>query len=95
MYPIISLGEGAELIAEEMQITREEQDAYALESHRRAIDALNSGRFAEEITPVAVPQRRGDPVLVDTDEHPRYTRRDGKFEIAITAADLGRSAPGL
>ena len=58
LYPIVSLGETAENIAEEMGITREDQDAFALESHRRAVDALNAGRFKDEIVPIPVPQRR-------------------------------------
>ncbi|MGC9334274.1 MAG: 3-oxoadipyl-CoA thiolase, partial [Anaerolineae bacterium] len=61
MYPIISLGETAENIADEMQITREEQDVFALESHRRAVDAINAGRFKDEIVPISVPQRKGPP----------------------------------
>ncbi len=89
MYPIVSLGETAERVAEEMQISREDQDAFALESHRRAINAINAGRFRDEIAPVAVPQRRGDPVTVDTDEHPRYRQSNGSYELAITAEDLG------
>ncbi|MGW8267454.1 MAG: thiolase family protein [Longimicrobiales bacterium] len=76
LYPIVSLGETAENIAVEMGITREDQDLFALESHRRAVEAMDSGRFSQEIVPIPVPQRRGDPVLVDTDEHPRF-RRDG------------------
>ena len=72
-----------------MQISREDQDAFALESHRRAINAINAGRFRDEIAPVAVPQRRGDPVTVDTDEHPRYRQSNGSYELAITAEDLG------
>ncbi|MDP6225942.1 MAG: hypothetical protein QF501_05730, partial [Anaerolineales bacterium] len=51
MYPIVSLGETAENIARDMQIDREEQDAFALESQRRAVDAINTGRFADEIAP--------------------------------------------
>jgi 3-oxoadipyl-CoA thiolase len=67
-----SMGETAENIREERPaITREEQDAFALESHRRAVAAIESGRFAEEIVPVSVPQRKGDPVIVDHDERPR------------------------
>ncbi|HSB89656.1 MAG TPA: acetyl-CoA C-acyltransferase [Anaerolineales bacterium] len=67
-----SMGETAENIrAERPSITREEQDAFALESHRRAVAAIESGRFAEEIVPVSVPQRKGDPVIVDRDERPR------------------------
>jgi 3-oxoadipyl-CoA thiolase len=72
MYGNDSMGETAENIYDLTQdISRLDQDAFALESHRRAIEAIDSGRFAEEIVPVPVPQRRGDPVLVDTDERPR------------------------
>jgi len=53
------------------EITRQQQDAFAVESHRRAIEAIDSGRFAEEIVPVSIPQRKADPVLVATDERPR------------------------
>ncbi len=95
MYPIISLGKGAELMAEEMQISREEQDAFALESHRRAVAAINEKKFTDEITPVAVPQRRGDPVLVDTDEHPRYEKYNGSYELAIDDASLAKLRPAF
>ena len=67
----VSLGETAEIVAEEYGVTREEQDAFALESQRRAGAALAEGRFADEIAPVAVPQRKGGPLVIDTDEHPR------------------------
>jgi len=78
MYGNDSMGETAENIYElTRDISREDQDAFALESHRRAIDAMDSGRFSDEIVPVPVPQRRGDPVLVDTDERPR---RDTSLE---------------
>jgi 3-oxoadipyl-CoA thiolase len=66
-----SMGETAENIVAERPISREEQDAFALRSHQRAIAAIDSGRFAEEIVPVMVPQRRGEPLTVDTDERPR------------------------
>jgi acetyl-CoA acetyltransferase family protein len=73
-----SMGETAENIYEMYRtISREEQDAYALESHRRAVAAIDSGKFAEEIVPVPVPQRKGDPVMVTTDERPR---RDTSME---------------
>jgi acetyl-CoA acyltransferase len=80
MYPIISLGETAENIAREMEISREDQDVFALESQRRAIAAINEGRFKEEIVPIEVTQRKGTSKIVDTDEHPRYRRRfrDGR-----------------
>lgn len=65
------MGETAENIFDETAISREEQDAFAYESHRRAIDAIDSGRFKDEILPVVIPQRKGDPIVVDTDERPR------------------------
>jgi 3-oxoadipyl-CoA thiolase len=72
MFPLESMGETAENIYElEKEITREEQDKFALESHRRAIAAMDSGKFAEEIVPVVIPQKKGEPVVVSTDEHPR------------------------
>jgi acetyl-CoA acetyltransferase family protein len=67
----IGLGETAEVIAEEYGVSRDAQDAFAAESQRRAADAVASGRFADEIAPVSVPQRKGDPLVVDADEHPR------------------------
>jgi 3-oxoadipyl-CoA thiolase len=67
-----SMGETAENIAALMpDITREKQDAFALASHQRAIAAIDSGKFAEEILPVPVRQKKGDPILVSTDERPR------------------------
>lgn len=67
----VGLGETAEIVADSHGITREEQDAFALESQRRAGAALAEDRFADEIVPVSVPQRKADPVVVDRDEHPR------------------------
>jgi 3-oxoadipyl-CoA thiolase len=69
-YPY-SMGETAENVAEQWQISRTDQDAFALQSQQKAGAAIAAGRFRDEIVPVAAPQRRGDPVLVDTDEHPR------------------------
>ena len=67
-----SMGETAENIAQERpHLTREKQDAFALQSHQRAIAAIDAGRFAEEIAPVVIPQRKGDPLQVTTDERPR------------------------
>jgi 3-oxoadipyl-CoA thiolase len=78
MYGTESMGETAENIAEMMpEITRQEQDTFALQSHQRAIAAIDSGRFAEEIVPVSIPQRKGDAVLVAVDERPR---RDTSLE---------------
>jgi len=72
-YGIDSMPETAENVAEEFQISREDQDRFALRSQSRAAAAQRSGRFAEEIAPVPIPQRKGDPILVDRDEHPRET----------------------
>ena len=71
MFPPESMGETAENVAEKYRITREEQDAFALQSHQRAVAATQAGRFKDEIVPVTLPQRRGDPVIVDADEGPR------------------------
>jgi acetyl-CoA acetyltransferase family protein len=95
MYPIISLGETAENIAEQMRISREEQDRFALESHRRAVEAINIGRFRAEITPVPVPQRKGDPILVDTDEHPRYRQENGRYVLDTSMEQLARLRPAF
>jgi acetyl-CoA acetyltransferase family protein len=65
------MGETAENIAEQFHISREEQDAFTLASHQRAVAAAESGKFADEILPVLVPQKKGDPIQVDRDERPR------------------------
>jgi 3-oxoadipyl-CoA thiolase len=70
-YGTESMGETAENIYDLTAISRQAQDAFAAESHRRAAAAIDSGRFAEEITPVFIPQKKGDPLKVDTDERPR------------------------
>ena len=67
----ISLGMTAEKVAREYGITREAQDAFAIESQKRAGAALKDGVFRDEIVPVSIPRKKGDPIVVDTDEHPR------------------------
>jgi 3-oxoadipyl-CoA thiolase len=67
----IGLGETAEVVAADHGITREEQDAFALESQRRCTVAVQERRFDDEIVPVNIPRRKGDPIVVDVDEHPR------------------------
>jgi acetyl-CoA acetyltransferase family protein len=71
LYSTESMGETAENVAERHEIGRSEQDEFALESHRRAIAAAESGRFDDEIVPVPVPAPKGDPLTVHTDEGPR------------------------
>ncbi|MEX1247843.1 MAG: acetyl-CoA C-acetyltransferase [Anaerolineales bacterium] len=81
-----SMGETAENLYDQAPISRQEQDRFALQSHQRAIAAMDSGRFAEEIVAVPVPQRNGDPVIVDKDERPR---RDTSLE------SLGKLKPAF
>jgi 3-oxoadipyl-CoA thiolase len=71
-YGTEQMGETAENIAQlKPHLTREKQDAFALRSHQRAIAAIDSGKFAEEILTVTIPQKKGDPKRIDTDERPR------------------------
>jgi 3-oxoadipyl-CoA thiolase len=70
-YGIDSMAETAENVAAEYGVSREDQDALALRSQLRAEAAAAAGRFSDEIIPVSVPQRRGEPTIVDSDEHPR------------------------
>jgi acetyl-CoA acetyltransferase family protein len=95
LYPIVSLGETAENIAEELGISRAEQDAFALESQRRAVAALNAGRFKDEIVPIPVPRRRGDPILVDTDQHPRYRLESDQYVLDTSIEQLARLKPAF
>jgi acetyl-CoA acetyltransferase family protein len=70
-YSTESMGETAENVAERYGIKREEQDEFALESHKRAVAAVDAGRFDEEIVPVPAPQPKGDPLMIHADEGPR------------------------
>ena len=96
LFPLEAMGETAENVYEKHpRFTREEQDAFALESHHRAIDAIGAGRFKDEIVPVSVPQRKGDPVVVDTDEHPRYKIVDGEYHLDTSMESLARLRPAF
>ena len=86
MYRTEAMGETAENIYDLMPISREEQDAFALQSNQRAIAAIDAGRFEPEIIPVSIPQRKGDPLVVTMDERPR---RDTSLEA------LGRLRPAF
>lgn len=72
-FGVDAMPQTAQHVADEWGVSREDQDAFALRSQERAAAAIASGRLAREIVPVPVPQRRGEPVLVDADEHPRAT----------------------
>ena len=95
MYPIVSLGETAEKVADKHNISREEQDIFALESQRRAIDAINTGRFNDEIFPISVPQRKGDPLIFHTDEYPRYIVQDGQYQLDTSLETLSSLRPAF
>jgi len=95
MYPIVSLGETAEKIADKHNISREEQDIFALESQRRAIEAINTGRFNDEIFPISVPQRKGDPLIFHTDEYPRYIVQDGQYQLDTSLETLSSLRPAF
>jgi 3-oxoadipyl-CoA thiolase len=96
MFPLEGMGETAENIYDETHIAREEQDAFALESQKRAAAAIGGGRFKDEIVPVPIPQRKGPPVMVDTDEHPRITKgEDGSVRLATSAEELAKLRPAF
>jgi 3-oxoadipyl-CoA thiolase len=103
LFPLEAMGETAENIYEQScagaiaggPITREEQDRFALQSQARAVHALNQGYFAEEIVPVTIPQRRGDPLRFDTDEYPRYTRSGNNYLLATSMEELARLRPAF
>lgn len=86
-YGVDSMPETAENVAEDFGVSRADQDAFALRSQDRAAAAIASGRLAKEITPVTIPQRKGDPKIVDTDEHPRATTLEvlGKLKTFVKA----------
>ena len=71
LYGTLQMGETAERVAQKYEVSREDQDAFALRSHQRAVAAQKSGRLAEEIVPVLVPQRKGEPMTLIDDEGPR------------------------
>jgi acetyl-CoA acyltransferase len=71
LFPLESMGETAENIAERWKISREEQDVFALNSHRKAVEAQRNGAFHDELIPVEIPQKKGDPLMVQDDDGPR------------------------
>lgn len=72
-YGVDTMPQTAENVADQWRVAREDQDAFALASQQKAAAAIASGRLAAEIVPVTIPQRKGDPIVFDTDEHPRAT----------------------
>jgi len=103
MFPLEAMGETAENIYELSrdgkikggEITRQDQDAFSLESQTRAVQAIQEGRFKREIVAVSLPQRRGDPIVFDTDEFPRYTREGDVFRLATDMEKLSQLRPAF
>ncbi len=96
LFPLEGMGETAENVYDETGISREQQDAFALESQRRAAAAIEAGRFKDEIVPIPVPQRKGPPRLIDTDEHPRIEiDANGKVHLTTSSEGLARLRPAF
>ena len=103
IFPLEAMGQTAENIFEMScagkiaggEISRAEQDRFALQSQQRAVDAINQGRFQAEIMPVIIPQRKGDPIVVDTDEHPFYRKTENGYEVATNMEKLGKLRPAF
>ena len=94
-HGVDSMPETAENVAEEYQVARRDQDAYAYRSQRRAAAAIEDGRLASEITPVTIPQRKGDAVVVAEDEHPRpQTTLEGLAKLPTPFRDGGTVTAG-
>ena len=93
-YGTHSMPETAENVAEDFSISRADQDAFALRSQTKAIAAIASGRLAREITPVSIPQRKGDAVIVDTDEHPRATTLEQLAKLSTPFREGGSVTAG-
>ncbi|MCD4741265.1 MAG: acetyl-CoA C-acetyltransferase [Desulfobacteraceae bacterium] len=88
------MGVSNELSSEKWEITREDQDKFAAESYRRACEAIKNKRFADEIVPVEIPQRKGDPVLFDTDECPQETSLEKLSKMRPAFQKDGRGTAG-
>jgi len=76
IYGSLTMGMTAENLAEKYQISREEQDEFALGSQEKALSAISRGKFKDEIVPVNIPRKKGDPIAFETDEYPRKTNRE-------------------
>lgn len=93
-FGVDSMPETAENVAEEFQVSREDQDAFALRSQEKALAARASGRLAKEIAAVTIPQRKGDPIIVEHDEHPRATTLEKLAALPTPFRDGGTVTAG-
>ena len=94
MHGVETMPETAENVAEQFSITRDDQDAFALRSQQRTADAQSSGRLAEEIISVSIPQRKADPIIFDTDEHPRLSSIDVLAKLRSVVREGGTVTAG-
>ena len=103
LFPLEGMGITAENIVERScegayaggEITRKDQDTFALQSQNRAINAINKGYFKSQIVPVTIPQRRKDPIIFDQDEHPFMRQGENGYEVATTLEKLGTLRPAF
>jgi len=103
LFPLEAMGETAENVYElsvggKVQggpITREQQDRFALQSQERAVRAIDAGHFRKELVAVPVAQRKGAPLLFDTDEHPRYRKEGERYVLDTTLAQLAKLQPAF
>jgi len=93
-YGVDPMPETAENVAEDFKVSRQDQDAYALRSQQRALAAQRDGRLAQEIVPVTIPARKGDPVVVARDEHPRGTSMDALAKLKPIVKEGGTVTAG-
>jgi len=93
-YGVDSMPETGENVAEDYQVSRADQDAFALRSQERAAAAQKNGRLAKEIVAVTVPQRKGEPIVVDRDEHPRQTSLEALAKLPTPFRDGGSVTAG-
>jgi len=94
VYGNLTMGLTAENLAVKYGISREEQDAFSLQSQERAFAAIESGRFKDEIVPVEIPQRKGAPLVFDTDEHPRRSTLEGLATLPAVFKEGGTVTAG-
>ena len=95
LYPIVSLGETAENVADNYKIGRSEQDEFSLQSQERAINAINAGKFNDEIIEISISQRKGDPIIFKTDEYPRYRQENGRLILNTSIEKLSELKPAF
>lgn len=102
LFPLEAMGETAENVVERScagqykgEISREAQDRFALQSQERAINAINNGYFKSQIVPIKIPQRKGDPLVIDTDEHPFYKKTAAGYEVATNMEKLAELRPAF